>query len=385
MTPTFRKQHTWKLPALLVLSVLAAGLGGCGDQNRYQPPPPPELTVSKPLRQPVTDYLLATGTVAPSQSVDLVARVEGYLRRVQFKDGSFVKAGDPLFVIEPEPYEAKVKSQQAQLLSAQSEYDRQLRMLKENATSQANVENWRSQRDQAAAALRLAEINLGYTHISAPFSGRIGRRLIDVGNLVGSGSQTKLATIERLDPAYVYFSVNERDVLRIREAARRRGLAQDRLPAVPIYLGLQTEDGYPHQGTLDYAGSGLDTSSGTLQLRAVLANPDRMFLPGVFVRVRIPLGEPVSRLVLPDRVVSTDQIGSYVLTVGPDHVVRQRRVETGSVQDGMRVILSGLEPDTEVVTDGLQSAVPGNRANPVERPLTTPTSTLGMDSPRQAS
>lgn len=172
---------------------------------------------------PVTDYLQTTGSVSAFKTVDLVARVEGYLRSVDFKDGSIVKAGTLLFVIEPEPYQAKLASQQAQLLDAQSEYDRQLRMIKQNATSQANVEKWLSQRDQAAAAVTLAKINLGYTRISAPFDGRVDRHLVDPGNLVGSaGTATKLATIEQIDPAYVYFSINERDLLRVRLQPRRR-------------------------------------------------------------------------------------------------------------------------------------------------------------------
>ena len=207
--------------AILLVAALVA-LSGCGRGNHYQPPPAPAVTVAKPLSLPVTDYLEATGSVAASKTVDLVARVEGELRSVDFKDGSLVKAGQLLFVIEPEPYQAKLASQQAQLANAQSEYERQLRMIKENATSQASVEKWRSQRDQAAAAVTLAKINLGYTRITAPFAGRIDRHLVDPGNLVGSsGTATKLATLEQVDPAFVYFSVNERDVLRVRAEARR--------------------------------------------------------------------------------------------------------------------------------------------------------------------
>jgi multidrug efflux pump subunit AcrA (membrane-fusion protein) len=164
--------------AILAAAAVAA-LGGCGRGNHYQPPPAPAVTVAKPLSLPVTDYLEATGSVAASKTVDLVARVEGYLRSVDFKDGSLVKSGQLLFVIEPEPYQAKLASQQAQLANAQSEYERQLRMIKENATSQANVEKWRSQRDQDAAAVTLAKINLGYTRITAPFAGRIDRHLVD--------------------------------------------------------------------------------------------------------------------------------------------------------------------------------------------------------------
>jgi len=359
--------------ALLAVSA-AVLLAACGKSNQYHPPPPPAVTVSKPLSLPVTDYLQATGSVAASKTVDLVARVEGYLRSVDFKDGSLVKAGDQLFVIEPEPYAAKLASQQAQLLNAQSEYERQLRMIKENATSQANVEKWQSQRDQASAAVTLAKINLAYTRITAPFTGRIGRHLVDPGNLVGSaGSATKLATLEQIQPAYVYFSINERDVLRVRAAARARGTPINaEAPAVPVMLGLQTESGYPHEGTLDFANTGLDTGSGTLQLRAVVPNPERLFLPGLFARLRIALDAPTPRLTVPDRIVGNDQVGAYVFLVSAEHKVVQQRVETGSVENGMRAILSGLAPDSEVVVDGLQNAIAGNTVTPLEQPLTPP-------------
>jgi RND family efflux transporter MFP subunit len=358
---------------MLLVAALAL-LAGCGRSNHYQPPPAPAVSVAKPLSLPVTDYLEATGSVAASKTVDLVARVEGYLRSVDFKDGSLVKAGELLFVIEPEPYQAKLASQQAQLANAQSEYERQLRMIKDNATSQANVEKWRSQRDQDAAAVTLAKINLGYTRITAPFAGRIDRHLVDPGNLVGSsGAATKLATLEQIDPAFVYFSVNERDVLRVRAAARAAGHPINaELPAIPVTLGLQTEEGYPHEGVLDFAGTGLDTGSGTLQVRAVVPNPQRIFLPGLFARVRIPLGAPAKRLLVPDRVVSNDQVGSYVLIIGPDHKVVQQRVEIGTREGGLRAVLSGLAPDSDVVVDGLQSAIPGNLVTPTERPLAAP-------------
>jgi RND family efflux transporter MFP subunit len=333
--------------------------------------------VSKPLRMPVTDYLQSTGSVAAFNTVDLMARVEGYLRSVDFRDGSVVKAGQLLFVIEPEPYQAKLASYQAQLLNAQAEYDRQLRMIKENATSQANVDKWLSQRDQAAAAVTLAKINLGYTRVTAPFEGRIDRHLVDPGNLVGSmGSATKLATIEQINPAYVYFSINERDLLRVRAAVRamnrEQGTPTGEAPRVPVQVALQTEESYPHAGTLDFAGSGLDTGSGTLQLRAAVPNADYTLLPGLFARVRIALAAPTPRLVVPNRVVSSDQVGSYLLTVGPDQKVRQQRIETGPVQDGFRAVLAGLDANSEVVIDGLQNAIPGNSVTATERPLTPP-------------
>jgi len=361
--------------AALVLAGMAAlaSLTACGKRNQYQPPPAPPVTVSKPLRMPVTDYLQSTGSVAAFKTVDLMARVEGYLRSVDFKDGSVVKAGQLLFVIEPEPYQAKLASYQAQLLDAQAEYDRQLRMIKENATSQANVDKWLSQRDQAAAAVTLAKINLSYTRVTAPFDGRIDRHLVDPGNLVGTmGTATKLATIEQIDPAYVYFSINERDLLRVRTAVQAHTKKLGEAPAVPVQVALQTDEGYPYVGTLDFAGSGLDTGSGTLQLRASVPNARYALLPGLFARLRIALAAPVPRLVVPDRIVSSDQVGSYLLTVGPDQKVRQQRIETGPLENGYRAVLAGLDANSEVVIDGLQNAIPGNVVTATERPLTPP-------------
>lgn len=294
--------------ALALMTASLTTLAACGKTNQYQPPPPPSVTVSKPLSMPVTDYLQATGSVAPSKSVDLVARVEGYLQSVDFQDGSLVRQGQPLFLIEPDQYQAKLQSNQAALQNAQSEYERQLRLIKENATSQANVEKWQSQRDQAKAAVDLAKINLGYTRITAPFSGRIGRHLVDPGNLVGGMQATKLATLDQIDPVFVYFNVNERDVLRVRNAAMERGeKLGGSIEKLPIYVGLQTESDFPHEGTLDFADNGLNTSSGTIQVRAVLPNKSRVLLPGMFARLRIPLGPPKPALMVPDRVVGNDQ------------------------------------------------------------------------------
>jgi RND family efflux transporter MFP subunit len=364
--------------ALVVAGMAAlASVTACGKRNQYQPPPAPPVTVSKPLRMPVTDYLQSTGSVAAFKTVDLMARVEGYLRSVNFQDGSVVKAGQLLFVIEPEPYQAKLASYQAQLLDAQAEYDRQLRMIKENATSQANVDKWLSQRDQAAAAVTLAKINLGYTRVTAPFDGRIDRHLVDPGNLVGTaGTATKLATIEQINPAYVYFSINERDLLRVRAAvqstAKAQGTPLGEAPRVPVQVALQTDEGYPYVGTLDFAGSGLDTGSGTLQLRASVPNAKYALLPGLFARLRVALAAPVPRLVVPDRIVSSDQVGSYLLTVGADQKVKQQRIETGPLENGYRAVLAGLDANSEVVIDGLQNAIPGNVVTATERPLTAP-------------
>ena len=236
------------------------------------PPPPPPVTVGQPIKQAVVDYLELTGSTQPSLTATLTARVEGYLQSVDFKDGSFVKEGDLLFVIEPAPYEAKVKQQQANVEQQQAlldhakvEYDRQQRMVKQNATSEANVDKWRADRDFISGVARRGEgqSRSGARSISAIRASL--RRSTGVsagtwsirGNLVGAGAPTKLATIDKLDPMYAYFNVSENDVLRIRNSLRKRGLARPGAETtVPVQVGLQTEDGYPHQGRLDFIDTG---------------------------------------------------------------------------------------------------------------------------------
>lgn len=365
-----------KTPRIIAAALaLSALLSACKEENQYQEPPPPTVTVSPPLREKVTNYLEITGTTAAYNAVDLVARVEGYLTSVNFEDGSMVEKDKLLFVIEQAPYIAQVKlyeatiaQEKAQLLNAQTEYDRQIRMLAQNATAQATVDKWRAQRDEAAAGLEearanaeVAKINLGYTRVLAPFAGRIGRHLIDPGNVVGAGAPTKLATLEQVKPLYAYFTVNERDLLRIRKWAREQGMPLGTVANVPVFAGLQDEQGYPHRGVLDFVATGLDTKTGTIQVRGIFANNDISMLPGLFVRMRVPLGEAEPGLLVPDRVVNLDQVGQYVLVVGNDNTVQQRRVKVGSLVGGLRVITDGLTDDDLVVIDGLQVATPGSK------------------------
>jgi multidrug efflux system membrane fusion protein len=215
--------------------------------------------------------------------------------------------------------------------------------------------------DQAKANIEIAKINLGYTKVTAPFTGRIGRHLVDVGNLVGTPSPTKLATIEQIQPIYVYFNVDEQTVLRIRTMMRERGLGPADAKKVPVAVGLQTEEGYPHKGKLDFVDTGIDPSTGTLQVRALLPNDDRSILPGVFVRVQVPVGHDTHAVLVSNHVLGVDQAGSYVLVVDADDLVQQRTVETGALVGAQRVITKGLEPTDWVVVEGLQRATPGTK------------------------
>jgi multidrug efflux system membrane fusion protein len=350
-----------QLGCLLLMATLLPGCKG-SEENLKQPPP---VTVSHPQMESVTAYLDLTGTVSASRSVNLVARVPGYLQAVDFADGAFVKKGQLLFVIEPKPYEEQLKLNEATLLQAKSEYDRQLDLVRQNATSVASVEKWRSQRDQAEAQVALAKINLGYTHVTAPFDGLMGRHLVDVGNMVGATGDTKLATLEQISPIYVYFNINERDALRIRKAIRAGGRkARAEVGKAPVFVGLQNEEGYPHQGALDFINPGVSTSSGTIQMRAVLPNRNRALFPGLFARVHIPLGEPKPMLVVPNLAIGNDQEGDYVLVLGPGNIVARRSVVKGPLVGSNCAIESGLTAEDRVIVKGIVNARPGNKVTP---------------------
>ncbi len=351
------------LPLGCVIAV-AAVLIGCGKAGKTLKQTLPTVTVKHPAQKLVTDYIDLTGTVYPSKSVDLVARVPGYLQAVKFEDGAYVEAGQSLFVIEPEPYEQQLRLAQATLARAQSEYDRQVGLSKQNATSVANVEKWLSERDQAAAQVEIAKINLGYTHVTAPFSGRIGRHLVDPGNLVGAGGNTMLATLQQLIPIYVYVNLNERDALHFREWMVQRGLQHGSgVGTAPVLVGRQDEEGYPHKGTLDFVDSKLSSSSGTIEIRALLKNEDKALFPGLFARVRLPLGEPQAMLVVPNTAVGNDQEGDYVLVVDANDIVARRAMVKGPLTAGGCAIRSGLTAADRVIVDGLMRAKPGAKVS----------------------
>ncbi len=341
-------------------------LAGCNQSRPGVQSSPPSVTVSLPVREQVLDSIDLTGTVAPSRTVDLVARVTGYLQSVNFQEGSFVEAGQLLFVIEPESYQQQLKAAEATLLRATSEYDRQLELMKSEATSKSSEEKWRSDRDQAAAQVELAKLNLSYTRVTAPFAGRMGRRLVDPGNLVGPTANTKLATLDQLIPIYVYFSLNERDALRAREANRRRGYEpQLQMGRIPVWVGLQNEEGFPHEGVIEFIDTGVDQSSGTILLRATFKNEGWTFFPGLFVRVRLPLGQPGPMLVVPNSALGNDQEGDYVLVVGAGEVVARRAVVKGPLTPTGRALHSGVTAEDRVIVSGQLKARPGTKVTPV--------------------
>jgi len=366
-------------PLLKITIASALLLAACGQDNRYVAPPPPRVTVAVPLQQPVTRYLEATGNMAAVNSADLVARVAGFIQDINYQDGANVKKGTLLFTIEPEPYQVKLEQAQAAevaaratLKQAQADLDRQSQLVTRQAGTQAVLDQSQATRDssqsnltQAQVNTRLAALNLEYAHVTAPFDGIVTARQVSAGQFVGTGaSPTLLATIIQHDPIYVNFNVSEQDVLHIRAEMARRGLTPDDLKKIPVEVGLQTETGYPHQGTLDYASPSINPSTGTLAVRAVLQNPSRVLLPGYFVRVRVPLGDAQNALLVLDSAIGSDQGGRYVLVVDKDNVVEQHKVEIGPRVDERRVIENGLNPRDRVVVAGMLRAIPGQKVDP---------------------
>jgi RND family efflux transporter MFP subunit len=361
----------------LALVVLLGTALGCGEKNEYKAPPPPKVTVAHPLQKPVTDYLEFTGNAVAYNTVPLRARVEGYLEKVLFKDGAPVKKGQLLFLIQQEQYQAQLQKSQAQVLAekaqlehAQTEYVRYSKLVKEDAAAQTDVDRWHYERDSRRAAVMaaeanvaLAKLNLSYTRITAPFDGRMGRHLKDPGALVGAGEKTLLAEINQINPIYVYFSINEQDLLRVR--GPKPPTAEEELKKrYPVYIGLADETGYPHPGYLDFAAISLNPTTGSLQLRGILRNPEAVILPGLFARVRVPIAEEKGAILVPETAIGYDQLGAFVKVVNDKHVVERRQVKLGNQVDTDRVVLEGLQGNDWVVVEGLIRAMPGREVTP---------------------
>ena len=359
------------------IAAIAVLMIGCGGQPEVAPPPPPEVTVATPQVRDVTVFSEFVGSTEAYQSVEVRARVQGFLDRVAFEPSSFVRKGQLLFVIEPEPFEAlrdraaaNLKSAEAGLRRAESDLDRLEQAVRTNAVSQQEVTRARAERDQASAALLEAEaaltdaeIQLEYTTIESPLDGLVSRNYVDVGNLVGAGEATLLTTVRRIDPIYAYFEVSERYVA---QALEQRGGHKnpDRTEQVPATLLLE-ETGLEIEGRIDSLENTVDAATGTIRLRGVFPNSDAKIFPGFFVRVRLPGELYEDALLVEETALGTDLGGRYLMVVGEGDVVERRYVEPGQLQDdNTRLILSGLEAGERYITRGLQRARPGMPVTP---------------------
>ncbi|MGA7384049.1 MAG: efflux RND transporter periplasmic adaptor subunit [Methylocella sp.] len=379
-------------PGLAVLVAIAAlALVGCsGSKNAYVAPPPPKVVVAQPVQQPVTLYLYLTGNTEPFNSVNLVARVQGYLESIDYKDGAAVTKGTQLFGIERDVYQAQLDQAKAQLAHDQAvleeakvDLTRYQTLLRQNSIAAQRAEDqvYVVQQDQGTVALdqanvETATINLGYTRVLAPFDGVVTNHQVDLGALVGVSGPTTLATIIQTDPLYVYFTASEPQVLAFRRSNAKAGhqVSSTDLTYVssfPVEIGLQGEEGYPHKGHLDYVSPQVNTATGTLTARALFENKDHALLPGLFVRVRTPIAHQEKALLTLNEGIGTSQEGSHVLVVGPDNVVQRKIVKTGQRQGQLRIIESGLDPGDWVVTEGVQRAFPGAKVAPQRSELTS--------------
>lgn len=376
-----------KFGSIAALLLGGAMFSGCKDQKAaIAPPPPTQVTVSQPVQRQVADFVESTGNTVAFTSVDLRARVKGFLSKIAFVEGSTVKAGDLLFEIEPDVYQAELDKATASLQAASARLDKakadlaiKQEMAAGNAASkldviqsQAGVYTATAEVALTTAQIQQAKINLGYTKIYAPVTGRIDRSRIDVGNLVGTDGDTLLANIVQSAPIYVYFDVDEATVQRFQARMRAQGVdpnSNSGQSKGPISLALGSTSDYPYQGVIDYVDNKVDTATGTLRVRGKFENLDHAIAPGFFARVRIPDGSPYQALLVPERAIGVDQGQKYLLVVDAKNVVQFRPIQTGSQQGQLRVIKQGLLPTDWVITEGVLRTRPGATVAPQQKPI----------------
>jgi RND family efflux transporter MFP subunit len=356
------------------------GMTGCARAPAEAPAPAPaSVTVSYPVERYVTDYADFTARIAAVDSVEVRAHVWGYLEKVSFKEGALVKKGDVLFELDPRPYQAllnqakaKVAQDQAQLAYDEAEYQRNLKLVGTGAVARSDLDKTEAARgvdlaniEADKAAVALSELNLQYTKVTASVSGRISRYNVTVGNLIQSGDQnggTLLTTIVSVDPIYSYFDVDERTVQRVRQLIRGT--------EVPVSLGLATEEGFPHQGTINFVDNQVNPKTGTLRVRGVFHNKGELLSPGYFARVRVPISAPHEALLVSDRALDNDQGQKILYVVNDKNEVVSQPVRLGALHDGLRAIAEGLKSGERVIINGLQQVRPGISVEPklVEMP-----------------
>jgi multidrug efflux system membrane fusion protein len=360
---------------------LALLLAACG-QSAPPAPPAPQVTVANPVRQKLIDRDEYVGRFLAVDAVEIRARVSGYLEKIHFTDGQLVKAGDLLFTIDQRPFQASLDQARADLARAKSQADltgadlaRAETLIQQKTIAEALYDQ-RVQAKRAAdaalqsaeAAVKNAELNLEFTELRSPVTGRIGDRRVSPGNLVTggtTGNTTLLATVVSIDPIRFEFSFDEASYLRYQRIATQAGRNDERGAKLPVELRLLDEKGFEHKGTIDFVDNVIDSGSGTIRGRAVFANASALFTPGMFGRILMPGSAEYEALLVPDVAIGTEQIRKFVYVVDAENTVRQKYIELGSLQGPLRVVRSGLEPDDRVVVNGLMRARPGVKVTPM--------------------
>jgi RND family efflux transporter MFP subunit len=364
----------WSTPVL----ALVVALAGCQrPQPKVVETKPPEVTVAYPTEDTVTEFEEFTGHTMAISTIEIRARVSGYLDKVLFKDGSDVKAGAPLFLIDQRPYQAELERSRAAVQQAEARVERLVRqeerakkLIPTGSITEEGFDQIRFDRAEAEgllaagkASVDLAELNLSFTSISSPVTGRISRRLVDPGNLVRA-DETPLATIVSQDPMYAYFDFDERTVLRLRRLAIEGKIASIDQGSIEVQLALADEDEFKIKGKIDFFENQVDAATGTLRVRAVIPNPDNLLSPGLFLRLRVPVSQPHKALLVREEALGTDQGQRFVYVVNEKDEISYRRVKTGFLAHGRRVIESGLETTDRVVVTGLQRVRPNIKVVP---------------------
>lgn len=386
---------------LLWLPVWLLSAPGCAPKNEYIEPPPPTVTVSQPIHQDVTTYIEEMGVTEAFETVEIRARVEGYLEEIHFQDGQTVAAGDPLFVIDKRPYEAErnkaaaaVTVAEAELGDAEAKYRRAIPLAKSGAVSNeelteraAAYEVAKASIEAKKAALQQAELELSYCDIHTPIAGRVGERLIDRGNFVGRSLTTHLTTVIRYDPIYARFNISERELLRLMRTSPGRANGDDvDMKQIKFYLSLEDEEDFPHEGRFDYADLGVESATGTFLFRGVFPNPPpHRITPGMTVKIRVPTGVLPQALLVPEAAFAADQRGRYVLVVNDQDKVERRDVTAGLKVGNLLVVSKGLAADEWVITEGVQFVRPGSLVKKEPKQLEPPPAQIQLPSTAPAA
>ena len=358
-----------------LLTLVGLGMVGCGQKPAAQAPPPPTVTVAKPIKKEIIEWLYFTAQTQAVDTVTITPRVTGYIDNITFKEGDIVDFGDLLFVIDPRPYQAALDQAKGQLEQAQAQQklndanlERAQDLLAKNVIAKQDFDTTAAQKYVAdaqviasQASLESAQLNLSFTQIRSPIHGRIGVQLVNRGNLVQANT-TNLTTLVSIDPIYAYFYVDEASVMQYRQAVKEGKWPNAGQP-LPVWLHLESEEGYPHQGVIDFVSNSFDPSTSTLQLRGKFPNMDGYLLPGAFGTVRIAGTPKFEGILVADRAIGTDQNQKFVVVVQANGLTKYQTVETGPIVDGLRVVRKGLAGDETIIVEGVGKVRPNIKVN----------------------